>query len=128
MQARRFINQTITLLMAAMLLVAAGVRSWSGAYETAKYKAGTTALDQAPSSDTDKAPEGNQATVSALSLNAVITPALSFDFFQDFYFLSSPVWSFIQQTSVVEVICSETTQLISCFNRIFGRYIVTNAP
>lgn len=128
MQTRRFINQTFTLLMAAMLLMVAGVKSWSDAPEKAFYEVGQTALGNTSQDDASKAPDGNQATVSSLSLNAVITPALSYDFFQDFYFLQSPVWSLEQKVIIVEAAYTETTQLLSYFNRIFGRYIVTNAP
>lgn len=128
MQTRRFINQTFTLLMAAMLLMVAGVKSWSDAPEKAVYKVGQTALGHTTQDDAPNAPEGNQAKVSSLSLNAVITPALSYDFFQDFYFLPSPVWSLDQKVTIVETAYTEVTQLLSYFNRIFGRYIVTNAP
>ena len=128
MQTRRFINQTITLLMAAMLLMVAGAKSWSGDNDRTFFKNEKAALENLAKEDASKAPEGNQATVSSLSLDAVITPAISFDFFQYFYFLPSAVWSLVQKETVVEVAHTETTRLLSCFNRIFGRYIVTNAP
>ena len=128
MQTRRFINQTITLLMAAMLLMVAGAKSWSGDNDAAFFKIEKSVQGNVANEDASKAPEGNQATVSSLSLNAVITPAISFDFLQYFYFLPPTVWSFEQKETVAEVAHTETTRLFSCFNRIFGRYIVTNAP
>ena len=106
----------------------AGAKSWSGDNDRTFFKNEKAALENLAKEDASKAPEGNQATVSSLSLNAVITPAISFDFFQYFYFLPSTVWSFVQKETVVEVAHTETTRLLSCFNRIFGRYIVTNAP
>ncbi|WP_229253642.1 hypothetical protein [Dyadobacter sp. NIV53] len=130
MQTRTFINQAITLLMAAMLLMVAGVRSWSvNNGEVQKRSVSGKVIfhdvsqkDQAPASD------DGQATVSSLSIDAVITPAISFDFFQYFYFLSQPAWSFIQKEPVAEVAFTESFFLFTCFSRVFGSYIVTNAP
>jgi hypothetical protein len=127
-QTRRFINQTITLLMATMLLMVSGAKSWSGDEGQGITHNEKALFENLAQEDPSKAPEGNQATVSSLSLHAVITPAISFDFFQYFYFLPSAVWSFVKKEKAVEVIYTETSKLLSCFNRIFGRYIVTNAP
>ncbi|REA58677.1 hypothetical protein DSL64_20150 [Dyadobacter luteus] len=116
--------------MATMLLMVAGVRSWDA--EQTFFKTGKIALSDIAGDDATKAPVGDpvgdQAMVSSLSLNAVITPAISFDFYQYFYFLPSAIWSFEPKEVVSEVAYAETTYLLSCFNRIFGRYIVTNAP
>ena len=130
MQKRNFINQTITLLMAAMLLMVAGVKSWSVGQDKVEKIAvnGKLALNDVTKNDHSKMPEGDQAKVSTLSLDAVITPAISFDFFQDFYFMSQPVWSFVQKETVVEVAFKAPIYLFSCFSRIFGCNIVTNAP
>ena len=130
MKSRSFINQTITLLMAAMLLMVAGVRSWSVDNDQEHKFSGSSrsAVHDFPQNDDSNSADGNQATVSSLSLDAVITPAISFDFFQYFYFVPQPVWSFIQEEAVFEFAFSEPAYLFSCFNRIFGRYIVTNAP
>lgn len=121
MKTRSFINQTITLLMAAMLLMVAGVKSWPVDNDK-------VALHDVSKDDHSKTPDANHATVSSLSLDAVITPAISFDFFQDFYFLSQPAWSFIQKEAIIEVAFTEPIFLFTCFSRIFGSYIVTNAP
>jgi hypothetical protein len=112
--------------MAAMLLMVAGVRSWDA--EQTFFKADKTLFSDGASDHATKAPAGDQAKVSSLSLNAVITPAISFDFYQYFYFLPSAIWSFEPKGVVAEVAYTETIHLLSCFNRIFGRYIVTNAP
>lgn len=114
--------------MATMLLMVAGVRSWSDAPEIAQYGVEQKTPGHTAHEDAPQAPEGNQAMVSSLSLDAVITPALSFDFFQDLYFLPSPVWDLAEKVTVVESAYTEASQLLSYFNRIFGRYIVTNAP
>lgn len=112
-----------------MLLMVAGVRSWSDQVDVSQYsgvkKSVAKAYSQEKSSDQT---DGNQATVSALALDAVITPAISFDFAHYFYFAPQPVWQFITNQQIVEVDFEESFFLFSCFNRIFARYIVTNAP
>ena len=130
MRSRNFINQTITLLMAAMLLMVAGVKFWSGDYDKVQKVSSSekSALNDVAKDDYSKIPEGSQAKISSLSLDAVITPAISFDFSQYFYFLPQPVWNFIQRESVFEVAFKAPIYLFSCFSRIFGRNIVTNAP
>lgn len=130
MQTRTFINQTITLLMAAMLLMVAGVKSWSVNNEAVQKSSlsKTKAPHDISKQDQSKAPEGNQAMLSSLSLDAVITPSISFDFYQDFYFIPQQAWNFIQQEVVAEIASREPAYLFSCFCRIFGNYIVTNAP
>ncbi|HEV7382062.1 MAG TPA: hypothetical protein VGN64_19835, partial [Dyadobacter sp.] len=76
MQTRRFINQAITLLMATMLLMVAGVRSWDA--EQLFFQTDKIVLADVAGDDASKVPAGDQAMVSSLSLNAVITPAISF--------------------------------------------------
>ena len=129
-QTRTFINQTITLLMAAMLLMVAGVKSWSVNNDEVQkvLSGGKVIFHDLSQKDPAQTPDDSHATVSSLSIDAVITPAISFDFFQDFYFLSQPVWSFIQKESVAEVAFTESFFLFTCFSRVFGSYIVTNAP
>ena len=113
-----------------MLLMVAGVKSWPVNNDKLALDAvnGKVILHDVPQDDQSKAPDANHATVSSLSLDAVITPAISFDFFQDFYFLSQPVWSFIQKEAIIEVAFTEPIFLFTCFSRIFGSHIVTNAP
>lgn len=122
MKNRNFLNQAITLLMATMLILVGGARSWSEHKEVYKV---TKEIQQDAD---DSTPKGTQATISTLSLNAVITPAVSFDFFQSFYLLPAPVWSFVLKSTFVRTTYTETAYLFTCFSRIFARYIVTNAP
>lgn len=117
-------------MLAVMLLTVAVARSWSdhsglGSFHSAKTEA--LAKDLSKKADTP-ASQGAQPEVSALTLNAVITPAISFDFYQFFYFLPQPVWHFVARKLVVRTAFSEPVFLISYFQRIFGRFIVTNAP
>lgn len=117
-------------MLAVMLLTVAGVRSWSdhtdlGSFQSVKTAA--VAKDLAKKADTPSNQDA-QPEVSALTLNAVITPAISFDFYQFLYFLPQPVWHFVAQKLVVRTAFSEPVFLVSYFQRIFGRFIVTNAP
>lgn len=126
----KVINQTISLLLAAMLLMVAGARSWSNNTDTVqKFAKSARAITKGLSQDqTSNTPDDQQATVSALSLDAVITPAISFDFSHYFYFAPQPVWQFVESKQIVEVAFQESHFLFSCFSRVFARYIVTNAP
>ncbi|TDE12554.1 hypothetical protein E0F88_22470 [Dyadobacter psychrotolerans] len=116
--------------MAAMLLMVAGVKSWSVDNDQDHKYSGSSksVIHDVSQNDDSNTADGDQARVSSLSLDAVITPAISFDFFQYFYFVPQPAWSFIQEETVFEFAFREPAYLFSCFNRIFGRYIVTNAP
>lgn len=126
MKTKRIINQTITLLLATMLLMVAGVRSWSVQNDSVKnLPLATKSLFQG---DQSGIPDDNQAKVTSLSLDAVITPAISFDFCQYFYFAPQPVWDFITRESVVNVFFEHPYFLFTGFARIFGTYVVTNAP
>jgi hypothetical protein len=125
-KAKRIINQTITLVLATMLLMVAGVKSWSVENDSAKAPSSVT---KSPlSHDHSTSPDDTQPQVTSLSLDAVITPAISFDFCQYFYFLPPAVWTFVRQETVVRYFFKEPFFLVSGFARIFGTYIVTNAP
>ena len=117
-------------MLAVMLLTVAGMRSWSD-HATPERLHGaqkeTLAKDFSKKADTTS-DHGAQPEVSALTLNAVITPAISFDFYQFLYFLPQPVWHFVAREQVVRTAFSGPVFLVSYFQRIFGRFIVTNAP
>lgn len=128
-KAQRVINQTMSFMLAIMLLMVAGMRSWSDQSDSAQKRvAHAKEIGKDFAKKPSQSPEQNQAKVTALSLDAVITPALSFDFSHYFYFLPQPVWHFVASASVVPVVFKESVFLFSYFHRIFGRFIVTNAP
>ncbi|MCE7067650.1 hypothetical protein [Dyadobacter sp. CY326] len=129
-RAQRVINQTMSFMLAIMLLMAAGMRSWSDQSDFAqKQVAHAKAVGKDfTKKNASQSTEQSQAKVSALSLDAVITPALSFDFSHYFYFLPQPIWHFVVKESVVSVVFKESVFPFSYFHRIFGRFIVTNAP
>lgn len=131
MQTKKIINQTISLLLASMLLMVAGARSWSDNVNSVqKFAQNTKSIAKGISHEksTSNTADDHQATVSALSLDAVITPAISFDFSHYFYFAPQPVWQFIESQHIVVIDYQESYFLFSCFSRVFARYIVTNAP
>ena len=125
MNPRRIINQSITLLLASMLLVVAGVKTWSMQQDAVKQVHGVSkSLTHSESGKTDD----SQPTVTSLSLDAVITPAISFDFCHYFYFSPPAIWQFVAHKQVFGFLFQEPIFLVSGFARIFGTYIVTNAP
>jgi hypothetical protein len=116
-------------MLAVMLLMVAGARSWSD-HSTAVQQFGskTKEISKDLSQKETRSTDSNQAKVSTLSLDAVITPAISFDFSHYFYFSPQPVWHFIVSKAVVRFTFEEPFFLVSYFHRIFGRFVVTNAP
>lgn len=124
LKTKRFLSQTLTMLLVAMTLLVAGTRSSSGHYDVIKKVSASIPGDQDPGD----MPGGDQAMVSSLSLDAVITPALSFDFCQYFYFIPPAVWQFVATEVVRELSSERPLFLTTGFARIFGKYIVTNAP
>jgi hypothetical protein len=124
----RVINQAISLMLAVMLLTVAGVRSWSDHDDSAApFKTEKVSKDFSKQKTSDSGDQ-NQAKIAALSMDAVITPAISFDFSQYFYFIPQPTWHFEAKELVVRTAFRESFFLFSYFHRIFGRFIVTNAP
>lgn len=113
-----------------MLLMVAGARSWSDHADHGKYSSTTKEInkDLSKKAAASRSNDAEQPKVSTLSLDAVITPAISFDFSHYFYFLPQPVWYFTASKLVVHVAYKESSFLFSYFHRIFGRFIVTNAP
>ncbi|TKT91378.1 hypothetical protein FDK13_16180 [Dyadobacter frigoris] len=118
-------------MLASMLLMVAGARSWSDNVNSVqKFTQNTKSIAKGIFQEKSSTNTGDdqQATVSALSLDAVITPAISFDFSHYFYFAPQPVWQFIESQHIIAVDYKESYFLFSCFSRVFARYIVTNAP
>ncbi|WP_229206837.1 hypothetical protein [Dyadobacter crusticola] len=127
MKTQRVINQTISFMLAAMLLVVAGARSWSD-HAIGGQNLVSKSKEIAKSGAAEQASQPGEAKVSALALDAVITPAISFNFSDYFYFLPQPVWHFVAKELAVRFTFQESFFLFSYFHRIFGRFIVTNAP
>lgn len=109
-----------------MLLMVAGTRSWSD--HTDSTRSFASVAKDFSKQKAAKSPESNEAKVNTLSLDAVITPAISFAFSHHFHFLPQAVWHFVAGKPVVRFTFQESFFLVSYFHRIFGRFIVTNAP
>ncbi|WP_025765058.1 hypothetical protein [Dyadobacter tibetensis] len=130
MKTKKLINQAITILMSAMVLMVAAGRSWpvtepgivSGSY-TSSLVAHT---DKASSEDA--LPSGTDVVVRALSLNAVITPSLSFDFLQYLHLLPTQLWQMLGSIAYLLAPEQGADPIRNTFCRIFGVSIVTNAP
>jgi hypothetical protein len=114
-------------MLAALLLVVAGARSWSD-HAIGADRVVAKAKEISKGSKAEQASEPVEAKVSVLALDAVITPAISFDFSHYFYFLPQPAWTFVAKELTVRFTFQESFFLFSYFHRIFGRFIVTNAP
>lgn len=115
-------------MLAIMLLMVAGARSWSAhSGKLSEQPSKTLALDHQKGLKGQPA-QGDEAKISTLSLDAVITPAISFDFAHYFYFLPQAAWQVLFTKAAVQVTVKESFFFLSNFHRIFGRFIVTNAP
>ncbi len=119
-----------TLLAALLLLVAVAGQSWSVispvAAKAATEQAGkknAAAKDHSANKNTDE-----QTTVSALSLHAVVTPALSFDFAQSFFVSPQAYLSHFEIKSIIPLAARVPYYYFSYFRHLFGHHIAPNAP
>jgi hypothetical protein len=110
------------LLATLLLLVAVGGKSWSVSQET-KYQ--VPVAQQGTSADESRP---DAAKVSQLSLDAVVTPATSFDFSQISYLLPPPTWRFVEVASSIPASFTVPFYLFSYFRNVFGHHIAINAP
>lgn len=117
---KRHISQIMSSLLAAlMLLVAVAGKSWSVAPDSdVKGKTEQTA---------DKTAD-DSATLSELSLHAVVTPALSFDFEKALFVLPFLFQYSTQEKVAVPLACRIPFYYFSYFQYIFGHHIAPNAP
>ena len=130
LKTAKVINQTTSFVLAIMLLMVAGMRSWpahNGTVQQYASEAKEVSKDLAKKNFPGST-KSDQAKVSTLSLDAVITPAISYDFSHYFYFLPQPDWHFVSGKAIIKVAFAEPFFFFSNFHRIFGRTLVTNAP
>ncbi|MBB5281882.1 hypothetical protein HNQ92_000003 [Rhabdobacter roseus] len=122
-QAKRTITQSLSWLLATLLLVVAvGGKSWSVLPEKSRSVPATEKSTATPEKQSE------QANVSALSLDAVVTPASSFDFSQQYYVLPPPSWRAIEVLTTVPACFHEFFHFFSYFRKVFGHHIAINAP
>jgi hypothetical protein len=74
-----------------------------------------------------KAPKKTPILVQAVAFEAVVTPALAFDFTQDFYFLALPLFFEIPNVSLPKHF-EVFYYFFSFFRNVFGHHIAINAP
>jgi hypothetical protein len=65
--------------------------------------------------------------VQAIAFEAVVTPALAYDFTQDFYFLPLPIFFEIPNVSIPKRF-EVFYYFFSFFRNVFGHHIAINAP
>ncbi|WP_229206912.1 hypothetical protein [Dyadobacter crusticola] len=115
------------MLAAAMLLVVAGAWCWSDYAGLGQNFAGKN-KEIAQKNAQEQASSQIKAKVSTLSMEAVIAPAVSFDFSHYIYFLPQLAWHFVARKLAVRFAFQESFFLVSYFQKIFGKFVVTNAP
>lgn len=107
-------------LLTLLLLLSATVKPLLITYEQAKVVV--------PASKKDKTEKEEKPSIQTLSLDAVVTPALSFDFTQEFYLLPAPLFSTILSNVKLPKQFDTFYYFFSFFRNVFGHHIATNAP
>jgi hypothetical protein len=102
-----------------LLVLATGGQALSAHKPSAKQETAKNANKPAPAQETP--------SIQALALEAVVSPALSFDFTQEFYFLPN-VFSFEHKTVMLPRCFAIFYFYFSFFRHVFGTYIAINAP
>ncbi len=107
-----------------MLLVAVAGKSWSVASPSVQKGQTEQSADKAKKgSATDDA-----ATVSELSLHAVVTPALSFDFTKSLFVASHTFLYHFEEKVAIPLAARTSFYFFSYFRHVFGHHIAPNAP
>ena len=107
-------------LLAVLLLFSATVKPSFVSQQQKK------AVEEA--SKKSKSGQQETPTVQAQSPDAVVTPALSFDFTQEFYLLAPPIFSEILGNVKLPKQFDAFYYFFSFFRNVFGHHIATNAP
>lgn len=111
--------------MATMLIMVAAGNPWSvDRFSSQKVEV----INAKNVKSGTKHPENSDVKISPLTLDAVITPLASFDFYQYTNLFSEPFWLLIPQFTDIRISTELPIHLVSVFFRIFGSDIVTNAP
>ena len=107
-----------------MLLVAVAGKSWSVA--SLPFEKDKT--EQSSKKVTDGSAADDTTTVSELSLHAVVTPALSFDFAQSLFALPHPFLYHFKEKVAIPLAARTSFYYFSYFRHVFGHHIAPNAP
>ena len=108
-----------------MLLVAVSGKSWSVSslpVEQEKSEQSSKKDNSSEKSTDDK------ASVSELSLHAVVTPALSFDFTQSWFVLPQNFLYHFEEKIAIPLAARTSYYYFSYFRHVFGHHIAPNGP
>lgn len=107
-----------------MLLVAVAGKSWT----LASLPVEKDKSEQSGKKTTDNSTKDAPATVSELSLHAVVTPALSFDFTQSLFVLPQNSLYHFEEKTAVPLAARTSYYYFSYFRHVFGHHIAPNGP
>jgi hypothetical protein len=107
-----------------MLMAAVVGKSWSvAALPVEKGKS-----EQSSKKTTDGSATDDTTTVSELSLHAVVTPALSFDFTQSLFVLPHAFLYHFEEKAAISLAARTSFYYFSYFRHVFGHHIAPNGP
>lgn len=107
-----------------MLLVAVAGKSWS----VVSLPVGKDKTEQSSKKTADRSATDGSTTVSELSLHAVVTPALSFDFAQSLFVPPQTSPYLFKEKTAVPLAGHTSFYYFAYFRKIFGHHIAPNAP
>ena len=107
-----------------MLLVAVAGQSWTMASLPVEKDKSETSGKKTTDNSTKDAP----AAVSELSLHAVVTPALSFDFTQSWFVLPQTFLYHFEEKTAIPLAARTSYYYFSYFRHVFGHHIAPNGP
>ncbi len=110
-----------------LLLVAVAGKSWTLASSPVEKEKTEESGKKTKSHSTDSTND-DAATVSELSLHAVVTPALSFDFEQSFFTLPQTFLYHFEEKVVIPLAARTSYYYFSYFRYVFGHHIAPNGP
>ena len=115
----RFLSLFLTIVL---LLMAAGGPSW------VSIRALSKPVVSAAMKMGNKSANSRQVVIQATTFEAVVTPAISFDFSQAVYLLPPSVVLLIAKTSSLLRVFEVPYFYFSFFRYVFGHHIAINAP
>ncbi len=107
-----------------MLLVTVAGQSWT--MDSLPAEKGK--IEQGDKKTTDNSTKDAPATVSELSLHAVVTPALSFDFTQSWFVLPQTFLYHFEEKIAIPLAARTSYYYFSYFRHVFGHHIAPNGP
>ncbi|MFN4144826.1 MAG: hypothetical protein ACK4GN_03305 [Runella sp.] len=119
MKQKRLFLKTTSATLAMLLLLLAMVGQWVSSSGKVVEK---------PKAEQSQSDSDEQPVLQELSLEAVVAPALTFDFEQSFYFLPTVLGFTTLSSGLLPKRFAEFYYFFSFFRNVFGHHIATNAP